>query len=183
MPAASARGFRRRSSTFRTGWRSGGSSVRGLVSDWFRSVSGAEVDDLLADRLSGPQLYGRWHGVLASDMLGDEGATFARRYLWGVEPHGALQVDRIAAGRPFGRNAWPHPRPDQQWFVRDLETLAGPGQSAYLLADTPETAAAFDRLADARLARWRRWRTVYALYESERVAVRRRFARYYAFPD
>jgi hypothetical protein len=156
---------------------------RGLVSGWFRQQSVAELDDVAAGRLSGPQLYAHWQGVFASDMLDDEGAAFARRYLWGVEPHGALQVDRIAAGRPFGRNAWPHPRRDQQWFLRDLEQLAGPGRSAYLLPDTPETAAAFDRAADARLARWRRWRLVYALYESERVAVRRRFARYYAFPD
>ena len=155
---------------------------RGLVSDWFRAQSGAEIDDLVAGRLSGPQLYARWHGVLASDMLDDEGAAFARRYLWGAEPHGELRVDRIASGRPFGRNAWPHPRPDQQWFLRDLERVAGPGLSAYRLQDTPATAAAFEALADRRLARWRRWRTAYALYESERVAVRRRFARHYALP-
>lgn len=155
---------------------------QGLMSEWFRLQSVAELEELVAGRLSGPQLYAHWHGVFASDMLDDEGAAFARRYLWGVEPHGALQVDRIAGGRPFGRNAWPHPRPDQQWVQRDLEQLAGPGRSAYLLPDTPETAAAFDRLADARLAHWRRWRLVYALYESERVAVRRRFARYYRFP-
>jgi hypothetical protein len=155
---------------------------RGLVSDWFRRESGDELDDLLAGRLTGPQLYARWNGIFASDMLDDEGKAFARRYLWGVEPHGALQTERVTSGRPFGRNAWAHPRPEDQWFLLDLEALRGDVASVYLLPDTPETAAGFARLADRRLARWRRWRFVYALYESERVAVRRRFSRHYAFP-
>jgi hypothetical protein len=47
-----------------------------------------------------------------------------------------------------------------------------------------QSVAELDDLAAGRLSVPQlRWRLVYALYESERVAVRRRFARFYAFPD
>jgi hypothetical protein len=152
---------------------------RGLVNDWFRTESGGELDELAAGRLSGPQLYAWWGGVFASDMLTADGRAFARRHLWSAdEPHG-----RLVGSMPV-RGAKPFPRPQDKWFFADLRTLAGTGEgSAYLLPDTPDTAAAFDRLADARLARWRRWRLAFAFKETERANLRRQRDDLFVEPD
>ena len=147
---------------------------RGLVSDWFRAESAAELAEFDAGRTSGPQLYAWWHGILASDMLDDEGRAFARRYLWGVEPWGTLREGARLGGRV--PRFWPDER--QRWFARDLAELQGGRATFYLLGDDAETAAAFDRLADRRLAHWRRWRFAYALWESERGSVHRDDARF-----
>lgn len=152
---------------------------RGLVSDWFRAQSGSELDDLAAGRLTGPELYARWHGVFASDMLDEEGQAFTRRYMWGAEPFGVLQNTQLRASQL----AWPTPRrPHHRWFHRDLATLQGDLASPYLLPDDAATADAFAQLADRRLARWRRWRIAFALYEAERASVRRKLDRHFAPP-
>jgi hypothetical protein len=154
---------------------------RGLVNDWFREQSGREVDDLLAGRLSGPELYARWHGIFCSDMLDDTGKAFARRYLWYVEPHGAYGGHVATEGRPSG-GWWPHSYPSHRWFWRDLKTLQGDLSSLYLLDDTHDVADRFHALADRWWRRWRRWRWVYALWESERVNIRRRAPEKWTFP-
>jgi len=87
---------------------------RGLVSDWFRAESATELAAFDAGRTSGPQLYAWWHGILASDMLDDEGKAFARRYLWGVEPWGTLREGARLGGRV--PRFWPDDR--QRWFAR-----------------------------------------------------------------
>ena len=143
---------------------------RGLVSDWFRAESAAELAEFDAGRTSGPQLYAWWHGVLASDMLDDEGGR-SPAGTCGASNRGA----RCARGSRLGGRVprfWPDER--QRWFARDLAELQGGRATFYLLGDDAETAAAFDRLADRRLAHWRRWRFTYALWESARQRAPRR---------
>lgn len=142
---------------------------RGLVSEWFLRESGTQVDDLLAGRLSGPHLYAWWGGTFASDMLNDEGKAFARRYMLSMdEPFGRKVLDRdptVALEPPLRR----------RWFELDLRAVQPDGeQSPYAVPDTPGSAAAFDRRADRRLARWRRWRWLYAIAEAHRGGWRRR---------
>jgi hypothetical protein len=141
---------------------------RGLVSDWFHEQSGDALAAFEAGRKTGPQLYALWHGILASDMLNDEGRAFARRYLWGFEPYGVPQPGKT----PYLKGVTLWPRAKHQWFLRDLEALRGERSSVYLIDDDEQTAEAFGRLADRRLARWRRWLPAYAFWEAERSSVR-----------
>jgi hypothetical protein len=149
---------------------------RGLVSEWFLRESGSQVDDLLAGRLSGPHLYAWWGGIFASDMLNDEGKAFARRYMLSVDEPWGHHVDPRSGGV-----LEPHLR--HRWFVLDLQALRPDGEdSLYAIPDTPESAAEFDRSADRRLARWRRWRWFHAISEAHRGGWRRWQDRNYVRP-
>lgn len=122
---------------------------RDLVSDWFRSESGPDLDDFLAGKLTGPQLYQRWDGILTTDMLNDEGRSFARFYL--REPH----------------------RRGTRGFDRDYSKLAAGLRSPYHVPDTAESAAKLAALADKRLENWRRFRVFWSGIEPIRSLGRR----------
>jgi hypothetical protein len=53
---------------------------RGLVSEEFEEGTTEGIAAFKQRTLTGPQLYESWDGVLADDMLSDEGNEFARHY-------------------------------------------------------------------------------------------------------
>jgi hypothetical protein len=90
---------------------------------------------------------------------------------------------------PWGRHIDPGsgnvhgPRLRRRWFVLDLRALRPEGEdNLYAIPDTPESAAEFDRRADKRLARWRRWRLFHAISEAHAGGWRRWQDRDYVRP-
>lgn len=149
---------------------------RGLVSEWFRRESGGQIDDLLAGRLSGPHLYAWWGGIFASDMLNDEGKAFARRYMISMDEPWGRRIDLRSGGALELHTKY-------RWFALDLRVLCPEGEdSPYAIPDTPESVAAFDSLADRRLARWRRWRMLHAIHEANIGGWRRWLDKNYVRP-
>lgn len=114
-------------------------AVRHLVSDWFLAESGTDIDDFLARRITAPALYERWGGVLASDMMNEEGAAFCRWYI--REPDSA---------KPNLRRR----------FDKDYSILSARLPSTYHVPDTWATFDRFTGLADQSFAIWRRMRWV-----------------------
>jgi len=64
-------------------------ALHDLVSSWFRQEARDSIDRLTSRTMTGPELYEEWDGILASDMLSDEGNAFLFELLRVRPKHGS----------------------------------------------------------------------------------------------
>lgn len=105
---------------------------RDLVSEFFKSEGAAEIREFKRRKITAPELYRAWDGVLTDDMLSTEGNAFAGEY--------------------FNLSTGP--------YVTEYGRLLADGlETTYHVEDTWESFERLKRHLDERFAAWRATRS------------------------